>query len=202
MRFALVLAFMVVCVAGCDRKSASTQPVAESSLKIVPFKTEPNAGPPKVEATAVVATPGKAIPFEDLSVTVTAVVVGNVPLIDYERKFDSKEPETRFLISIKNNSETRKVNYLTWRGPSSGAELSDNHGNIYKRIDFGLVDIVGAAKRNASIHPAETISDVIVFERLVDKATSVTITMKGKNVGAKEDLRLTFNKADWNNFKP
>jgi hypothetical protein len=146
--------------------------------------------------------PNAPVQFQDVTVTIKEIILDKVPLRDImNQKTTSTDKAVRIVLTIRNNSQTKKIDYSSWRGNfRSDSTFKDNLGNTYKGIEFGITAIVGAVSSSASIHPGDTITDIIVFERPVDKATSFTLELKGENVGAKTDLKLTLNKADFGDF--
>lgn len=102
-------------------------------------------------------------------------------------------------VVVSNLSKTKKVDFTTWRGePSSFARdyaiLSDNNGNIYKRINFGSKPIRENPFRNVEnetvIYPQESATDLLVFELLVKDVKWLHLELPGRNYGGHGMLRF------------
>jgi hypothetical protein len=150
------------------------------------------AAPAKSQAAAGVRT----IRFGDIVVTATKVAVG--PVRVKTGMGDARDTDNSYFVvylTIANNSDGRKVTYRSWSGADFAfgrdyASLSDELGNTYKRVTFGIVsDVVGATK-TASIYPGKQITDVLVFEPPIDKATKLTLELPGNNVGDSETVKI------------
>jgi hypothetical protein len=125
---------------------------------------------------------------------ITGARVGRVPLLQFGQPSHSNHSLLMISLTIKNLSDTQKLSYRTWAGADLAighdyATLKDELGNEYNRVSFGLVDIVGRT-RAASIYPGDTISDVLVFEVPVSKATTLDMELPGANIGGTELIHV------------
>ncbi len=116
---------------------------------------------------------------------------------------DGKHKKTlhRYLVVkvyIYNASKKSLVHYKTWReGALIGrpAFIKDSLGNVYKLrpFDFGI-KIKGQSKNAVDIYPNHEPQDVLVFERPVGAAKTLTLSLSGHNVGAKQMKTFKFKK--------
>lgn len=147
---------------------------------------------------------GKEFRMGDAAVVVTKVIRGKVPLSDKIRhgSSTSKDDLLAFEISIRNASDTKRLNYATWNGSGFSlsrdyATLSDNFENPYKRIDFGFAtEVVGASDESEMVNPGDIVTDVLVFELPIAKAEWLELSLAAANVGAKEDVTVFVKLSD------
>jgi hypothetical protein len=104
----------------------------------------------------------------DVNIRLGPVVVNNVTLKTFEAG-KSEDKLLQITVTVKNASATRKIDYESWGDTSQLFDkhipsLSDNFGNSYKRVTFGFATKVVGQQRQASIHPGQSITDLVVFE--------------------------------------
>jgi hypothetical protein len=102
-------------------------------------------------------------------------------------------------ISLSNLSSTVKTQYDSWGGRVFGkgdpAVLRDEYGNVYKRITADGFDAkVPGAIDNASIYPEKTVTDVLIFERPIERATRLYMYLPGDNVGQEGAFKILLKK--------
>lgn len=140
-----------------------------------------------------------ARPFRmgDVQVTVTGVEIGLVELAAPfgGRGSTSQERQLSVRIELKSLSETKRIEYESWAAHSFSfrgkAELVDNFGNRYKRVDFGFGERVkGACDEHETIDPGKTVIDILVFERPIEKAEWLQLTLPRKAVDASDDAEV------------
>lgn len=101
-------------------------------------------------------------------------------------------------VVVSNLSETKMIDFTTWRGdPSSAgrdyATLSDNNGNIYKRISFGSDTIRDEGLKcedEGTIYPQKSFTDLLVFQRLVTDLKWLHLELPAKNFGGTGMIRF------------
>lgn len=176
-------------VRAADRVAAA-QKVVDLEKEIAALKqaaAAPAAAPP-------VKPRGVSVKIGDVSVDVVDYGVGKVSLV--RMGGDKSQSVEEFLwvrVRLTNNSDTRKINYRTWRGAGFSvgndvATATDDFDNALKRIGFGLTTTPeNAVEHGDSIYPGKAIEDLLVFERPVDKAKGVKIELPRRNVEAKGD---------------
>lgn len=133
----------------------------------------------------------------DVSVAITGVGVGQVNLID-EITSEAGTSENHHLgisIRIANNAANSKKEYRSWNGEDLSftrdyAALRDNHGNVYKRVDFGYRARVAGALKTETLYPGEHVTDFLVFERPVDSFEYLEIELPATNFGGSGMLRF------------
>lgn len=134
-----------------------------------------------------------------VEVRVVSVSLGKVPLIsilDSDRESRSEEELISIKLEISNTSQTKKLNYRSWDGGRLAIErdyatLRDNFENTYKRISFGATTRpVGAIKGSESIYPEKSITDVLVFEIPVGRATHLDLELPAANYGDEGFIRI------------
>ena len=132
----------------------------------------------------------------DMTVQIDSANFGHVSWKDFMDGPPSDDGNNYLVITVtvKNNSATRKYDYMTWRGNAfADGTLSDDIGNSYKQIDKGMEGPVGSAG-DQSIYPGKTLTDVLVFELPVAGAKTLTLELPGGNVhvqgSAKFQIRI------------
>jgi len=108
---------------------------------------------------------------------------------------NSNEAQLILKVRIENLSTTVKQDYTTWAGADFSVErdyasVEDEHGNIYKRIDFGELNPPVGRNAQDSIYPGKAIEDVLVFEPPVDAAQELHLELPAKNFGGDGMLRI------------
>jgi hypothetical protein len=131
----------------------------------------------------------------DCTVFLVSAEIGDVPLQNpiTGAKHASDEKHLLLLLLVANNSDKKKIDYDGGGSNlfSSHGTLSDDLGNFYKPLRFGI-DEVMVQKKRESIYPGKSVSDLYVFEVPVDKAKTLTLTIEGKAIEQTEDAKLTF----------
>lgn len=145
---------------------------------------------PPIPNAAPVATPAAAAPAasRDYLIGIYGGSIGLTELVELGRRTTSLKPYCNVLVQVENHSATKLRVYKTWRGDLmelkvSPAVLTDNLGNVYRRITFGLGTMPFGGVGDVSIYPGETIRDVLVFERPVDAATKFTLKLPREALG-------------------
>ena len=118
-----------------------------------------------------------------IRLSITSVKIGMVPLNVLGEQQQSEQPQLVIGLRLRNASDARKVNYSSYNSAFlSGLSLKDNLGNGYSRVTFGFgTDVVGQAQSQA-LYPGKFVDDVLVFERPIDKAEFLLLTLSGDNV--------------------
>lgn len=184
--------------AALDSTSAPAPAVPEIPPPPVTDQTQMPAAIPAIPKDQLIqwTDAGKAILVGKARVSVRRADVAKVALKNLGGdKATSKDALLSIVVEIGNTIDTAKLEYRTWMGNSIGrgdvARLSDNFGNVYKRVDFGFgTEVVGAVKRSESIYPAATISDVLVFEKPIDRVEFLNLELPGEAVGENGLLRF------------
>lgn len=171
----------------------------DSTFEEVAVELEPTSTvAPEPQASPSWASNEEALSFGDISVTVSDATVGHVPLHDSILNSEGLSENKLLMLRVRltNNSETRKINYNTWRGESfdidGAATATDEFGNRYRRVGFGLSDYPkGAIESFESIYPGKSIDDVLVFEVPIDRARKIRLKLPKQAIGGSYgDLRF------------
>ena len=154
-----------------------------------------------VAAIAVEAATRRSARFAEpvtkvwIEVSVDRITVGPVLVLDFMKE-EHESTDQRLLsitLRMRNLSKGKKLNYTTWAGSTFGgnnAGLSDDRGNKYRMINFGFANtIVGRAKQE-SVYPGSEITDILVFERPVGIAKTLTLTLEAKNIGGEGSIEF------------
>ena len=134
--------------------------------------------------------------LDGTKVNIVRSKISMVPLVEEFTGQESGSDTMHLIIELKiqNITETRKIDYLSWRRDlgslQSNASLTDNFGNRYRYVEFVTKYPKGAVK-SVSIYPGNSITDVLVFELPISKATSLKLKLPGENVGATSNIELT-----------
>ena len=173
----------------------------ESQLKSTPLPTKtpdtPTAAPPpppNPRRKGTSQASDLSIKCGDIEVAVVDYGVGKIALTTLSSEGMTDQIYYFVKLQINNLSLTKKYDYRTFRGRDFSisqdfASAKDNFGNNLKRIDFGFASQVnGAIKGLESLYPNSSLKDILVFERPVDGATSVSIKFPPANIGGKGEL--------------
>lgn len=142
-------------------------------------------------------TASEPINIGSIKATITEARIGKVPL--YQRIMEeeqvSKEDLLLIRITIANTSKTKKIDYEGWMSPFASikdieATLTDDAGNNYRMADFGATVQVKDASMDNSIYPGKSTKDVVVFERPIDGAKYLDLTLSAE--GCREDGKFRF----------
>ena len=97
-------------------------------------------------------------------------------------------------LNLSNLSTTKKIDFTTWRGETLAtgrdyARLTDDNGNEYKRINFGLNTISGR-QNDYSIYPNQSCEDLLVFEKPVSNLKWLHLELPASNFGGSGMIRF------------
>lgn len=189
------------------RPNRTTPPPPRSA--VVPSPSRPSPAippPPRKERVDRPAKPSwtladKVVRLGDLKVQITETTIGKVQLKDIFREdATSKEDFLIVKLELRNLNPTKKVEYRSWAGEDFSlghdhAALIDNFNNRYKRIGFGLGSYpVGAVKGSESLYPNKSVTDVLVFELPLDRATYLELELPASNYGCEGMIRFRIPK--------
>jgi hypothetical protein len=179
---------------------APHQPVAPINMSAVPA---PQVPAPVSPSRAPVVEWGtyeaeKYFVQGDMAVKIQSLTIGKTPLVSAigrDKEGTSKDELLMISIMVKNQSEGKKVDYQSWAGErisfaSDFAKLSDNFDNTYKRVSFGGMNKPKGQLERESIYPGKEVSDVLVFEVPVEKASELKLELPAKNFGGDGFLRI------------
>jgi hypothetical protein len=152
------------------------------------------------------ANVGAVAQADEVRVTIESVRIG-----PHQRPHptDSDAPPTKskkdyllVKLTIENLSDSKKLDYKTWGGSASAfvagspddgnrkAIITDDLGNTYKRLNLGLnFRLIGQLSAE-SIFPGKSVTDLLVYERPVDKATHVNVELPPAAYGGDGTLKL------------
>lgn len=107
----------------------------------------------------------------------------------------SKDPNLWIQLQITNTNTSLKIDYRTWAGQRYSRErdfatLTDDFGNQYKRIDFGLMFKPLGRVDAESIYPNRYIADILVYEPPVPNAQYLNLELPAGNFGGTGMLRI------------
>jgi hypothetical protein len=70
--------------------------------------------------------------------------------------------------------------------------LRDEFGNLYRITHFGpFAQVSGQARPGVAIEPSASLIDVLVFERPIDAARKLSLTLPGTGIGQPGSFRFT-----------
>ena len=107
----------------------------------------------------------------------------------------SKDDLLMVKLDLLNKNPTKKVEYHSWGAEvfSLGGDsvtLKDDFGNSYKQISFGFGSFPVGAVSSESLYPNKSVTDVLVFQVPVDKATYLDLELPAKNYGCEGMIRF------------
>jgi hypothetical protein len=129
------------------------------------------------------------------------VAVGVAPGIDFvpyegaSGDGTSTDPYLIAFVQVFNANSKRLVHFRTWRGRADSlirdfATLTDNNGNIYRHISFGVFSHPAGTHVSGSIYPGEPATDLLVFERPLKSAKYLNLELPASNVGEQGVFRF------------
>jgi len=133
----------------------------------------------------------------DIRTEVSSVRVDTIEVEDsiWSNKVETSKPYLTIAVKVSNRAENRKAEYKSWMGASVSftrdyAALRDNHGNIYKRIDFGVGrSVVGHVEQEA-LYPGASVSDVLAFEPPIENVKYLRLELPAANFGGDGMIRF------------
>ncbi len=213
-----LLILIVTCIAIISNRSGNRgpadkggQPAGEAAKDdpSKPLTTKKTAGmdndvPNVIEQTPTVSPeqPTMAMPKgrkanAHLRIGIGRPCIGPVQIRDAIRGTlsDSAEDYLAIPVTVFNKSDVRKLEY---QGSASNifithATVTDDLGNKYRAIDFGLIDKVAGQQKDVSLYPGESAADLYVFERPVDKAKNLTLRIDGQALGQDQPFQVRFS---------
>ena len=161
-----------------------------------PAATPKEEKPPVDASKTPIAQPDGSIKIGDLIVACRSPRIGQVALKNLGEDSQSKDALLILTVSITNKSDVKRLPYETWQGADFAfgrdfATLVDEHGNSYKRISFGFATEITGQVKSGTVEPGDSLTDVLVFEKPIAKATTLTLELPGKNIG-KDGATLRF----------
>lgn len=152
----------------------------------------PATAPSSGEAGA--GSVGQSATLGNATVQVTRVGLARVPLVSPDGN-NSTSP-TRMLcidLQISNNSGTQTIQYRSWAGSRSGADvasLSDDAGTACRLAALGVLKPQGRTD-SAAIFAGRSIQDVLVFDPPSPTARTLHLHLPGRNVQASGETDMT-----------
>ncbi|MFQ5731362.1 MAG: hypothetical protein ACE5KM_05335 [Planctomycetaceae bacterium] len=177
----LFVAFVIACT-GAATEEATNQKTEKASAA----KTEREQW----------AEPGTAVRQGVVRVSVSKVSVGKVALKNLGQESESKDALLKIELKIENLSDAKKTTYKSWGSrftdfsSEERARLTDNLGNKYTNSHFGFGATVVGQLKTESIYPVKSVTDVLVFEAPVQKATILKLELPASAFGGTGMLRM------------
>jgi hypothetical protein len=104
------------------------------------------------------------------------------------------------VLHVTNNTQTRKVDYQPWQMHGNGVSMRDELGNRYTLFDLGLKSqlIFEDPESHerllqsewAAIHPQRVLTDAVVFEKPIEAAKKLTLTLPLENLDERGTVSL------------
>lgn len=149
--------------------------------------------------------------FQNIEVKLKSVSIDYVAGVNI-REFLSDEKLLKIVISIKNLNPNKKIDYDGWGKNQIGigktnANLTDNFGNVYKKVHFGLVSTIDGQIKAEAVYPNKPITDLIVFEVPLGTVEYLVLDLPAENLSLngrikfkipKEMINLEIKKAQEN----
>lgn len=133
----------------------------------------------------------------DVQVEVIEVKTGLVPVKDIMGNLSaSTKPHLMISLRVTNQSTNRKFDYRSW-GASlhtfgrNFARLTDNIGNEYNRVHFGIGEKIEGRTESESLYPGKSATDVLVFEVPVDGYEFLKLELPAQNFEGTGMLRFS-----------
>lgn len=173
-------------------------------------QTKTNQTPIDAKNDVHAAGPEKKVDQEWPDATTSAVEQDNIQVrvvgvtIDFVQgksfgDFKSQEKLLKIELVIENKHTNRKISFEGWGSSSTfladdAPHVSDNFGNAYKRISFGLGSRIDGQASSESIYPGKQAKDLLVFEAPVENVDYLRLELPATNFGGTGKLRLQIPK--------
>jgi hypothetical protein len=99
----------------------------------------------------------------------------------------SNEELLTIQLTINTTNPTKKLEYHSWMGENRSSQnhatVTDEFGNVYDRIDFGILDHVIGSVKTKAIYPGNSVTDILVFQKPIASATEIDLELPGANCG-------------------
>ncbi|MCA9042352.1 MAG: DUF4190 domain-containing protein, partial [Planctomycetaceae bacterium] len=132
-----------------------------------------------------------------VSVEIIDAIIGKVELSNLGDDSASQDNLLQFTVEVMNKQEAKKMNFSGWKGEAfsgrNAATLEDEHGNTYKRINFGFGTKIKGQVENDSIYPQKSVTDVLVFEVPVDAAKELRLKLPASAYGEEGLIYLVYD---------
>lgn len=130
----------------------------------------------------------------DIEIRVVSVRVGKVTMESDEIdrvKWETDDAMLRVELELVNVSQSRKIDYLSWRR-TDGAGLVDNFGNDYRMRGDGTFSVAMPAGgiAVAAVYPGKAIRDVLVFQEPVAGVSFLRLELPARVFKGSGDLRI------------
>lgn len=126
----------------------------------------------------------------DVSVRILSAQIGRPRLVRATGRAARPTEDVLVLkVQLRNESETRKLEYAGWgSGKSASAvKLTDDFGNPYLPKTWKGATVEGQLA-GQSLYPGKSLEDILVFEEPVDKAKALQLRLPASVFGEKETL--------------
>ncbi len=156
-----------------------------------PAELPATPAPAKVEKWTLA---GEPIVIDGIKVVIDEVELGKVALQKSgNRKGNSTGVRLAIWTTITNTTDKRKVDFEAWNPELEfrrTVTLSDDAGNSYKPVNFGVGTVVQGTSGEDSIYPGKSVRDCVVFEAPVDGVQTLKLTLPASAIGGEGDLRF------------
>jgi hypothetical protein len=194
-------------------KSAAEVPL--DAPPSIPTPPSPNESAPRPRGDVPPSTPTdedqwadasmKKLRSGDATVAIAEAVVDQIAVVELGRNGRSKDKVLGIMLTVGNNSTTRKIDYESWgdTGKIFGEhipKLTDNYGNRYKRMTFGAFTKPTLQVGSTSIHPDQQVRDIIVFEEPLKNVKYLNLELPASAFGSQEkdlQFRIPVSMIQW-----
>jgi hypothetical protein len=129
--------------------------------------------------------------------------VARVPLEILGQPGASEQEHAILGVRVTCNDPNAKVDFQSWaESLFARPTIKDEHGNVYRLIDFGFGTTVAGAVKSASVRANEPAVDVIVFEKPVAGAKELFIELPASRLGRAGTIRFKLTIAEPVNPRP
>lgn len=101
----------------------------------------------------------------------------------------TEETNLNIIVGVSNSNPARTIGFVGWSTERGGAKLTDELGNSYRQVTFGVGRIVVGSTESATLYADSMAQDVIVFERPVPAAKILTLQLSAENFGGKGSIK-------------
>lgn len=174
------------------QKEQRTEQRVQSPEKTLSTGTTENTMKPENNVEWGNYEPGTYFVQGDMAVKIESLTTAKTVMIDNKV---SKEIHLAIIVNVKNQSDTKKIEYSSWasRGMDFGrdtASLTDNFNNKYNQVTFGMTDFPKGQLIHESVYPGKEITDTLIFEVPVEKATELKLELPAANFHGKGYIRI------------
>jgi hypothetical protein len=155
----------------------------------------PTASPKQTEVSWAPAS--EVVKQGDVQIRVVSAAVGKIKVQStFSDTFEPSEPYLKIVLEVRNQSRTRKLDFLSWRNEGFSisrtfkASIRDSHDNTYNQRATGYGRLAENQDGSGSLYPGKSLIDVVVFEPPIANIEYLRLELPAENFGGDGMIRF------------